>query len=263
MSATPQQRPLCLTIAGSDSSGGAGLQQDLAVFRASGCCGASVTTCVTAQSHQRFLSLNPLPASVVRDQLEVVLEDLPVAAIKTGALATREVVASVAELLRNRSRLPLVIDPVLVSTSGKRLLEQDAVEALKEQLIPQATLITPNLPEAQLLSGNRDCNDPKELAHQLWEMWHVPVLVKGGHLPDSTDLIDRLHDGEARAFPARRVPIGNVRGTGCALSAAIASHLAQGHPLRDAIKIAKTDLQHWLSNTTQQANQPLLNPTTT
>jgi hydroxymethylpyrimidine/phosphomethylpyrimidine kinase len=251
--------PVCLTIAGSDSSGGAGLQMDLAVFQALGCVGASVVTCVTAQSHRQLRRVEPMSAELVRDQLELVLEDLPVAAIKLGALATADVVNTIAAVLARRPEIPCVIDPVLLSTSGRALLDPGGIEALCGELIPLASLVTPNIPEAQMLTGNTVETDTGNLAELLWKQWGVPVLVKGGHA-ESSMVEDSLCDGEVTRHQSPRNPIGSARGTGCALASAIAAELAMGRTLHQAVERGRAHLQGWLSHTQQVAGTTVLAP---
>lgn len=222
------RRPVALTIAGSDSGGGAGVQMDLRVFQRLGCFGTSVLSAVTAQNLGGVRAVGILDPSLVRDQLAAVLEGFEVRAIKTGMLGSRALVACVAEALGAQGP-PLVVDPVMVATSGARLLEPDAVEAYREVLLPLAALATPNLDEAAVLLGIEavDRLGLLEAAEALFEGLGCPVLLKGGHLPG--DPVDVLrHRGGQVAWRHRRVEGVDTHGSGCMLSAAVAAHLALG-----------------------------------
>jgi hydroxymethylpyrimidine/phosphomethylpyrimidine kinase len=234
--------PIALTVAGSDSSGGAGIQADLKTFSAFGVYGATAITALTAQNTQGVAGVEPVSASFVVAQIEAVLADLDVGAIKTGMLANAGIVEAVARCLRAARRLPLVVDPVMVATSGDVLLTADAADAMKHQLIPLANLITPNLPEAARLLGAKVAADDAEAigqARALHALGCGAVLIKGGHGTGET-AVDILCDGEGIERLVRpRIDTPHTHGTGCTLSAAIAALLAQGVASREAVARAK------------------------
>jgi hydroxymethylpyrimidine/phosphomethylpyrimidine kinase len=234
--------PIALTIAGSDSSGGAGIQADLKTFSAFGVYGASAITALTAQNTRGVAAVEPVAAGFVVAQIDAVLGDLEVGAIKTGMLANAEIVAAVADRLSATAGLPLVVDPVMVATSGDVLLTDDAIEAVKRQLIPLATLITPNLPEAARLLGTKAAADDAQAADQaraLLALGCGAVLLKGGHGTGDT-AVDILCDAAGIERLVRpRIATPHTHGTGCTLSAAIAALLAQGVALREAVARAK------------------------
>lgn len=229
-----------LTIAGSDSSGGAGIQADLKTFGALGTYGMSCICAVTAQNTKGVTAVSNIPTDVIRAELEAVYDDIPPDAVKTGMLSTPEIVDTVADFLRGNNRAPLVVDPVMVATTGARLLEDEAIEVYKKKLIPLATVITPNIPEAEVLSGLSisSLGDMKKAAEKLMELGPGAVLVKGGHsVEDATDV---LFDGkDFHEFPGERVDTENTHGTGCTLSSAIAVMLAKEQSLSEAMFYAK------------------------
>jgi hydroxymethylpyrimidine/phosphomethylpyrimidine kinase len=229
-----------LTIAGSDSGGGAGIQADLKTFAAHGVHGTSAVTAVTAQNSVTVAASFALPAEMVVAQIEAVASDMPVAAAKTGMLANSEIVAAVAEAVA-RLRIPhLVVDPVMVAKGGDRLLDPEAVEAYVLRLFPLAAVITPNLLEAEALLGRpvRSLEDMRRAARELKEHGPRAVLVKGGHLEG--DPVDVFHDGRRlEELPAPRIHTKNTHGTGCTYSAAIAARLALGADLLEAVRGAK------------------------
>jgi len=231
--------PVALTIAGSDPSGGAGLQADLKTFHQFGVYGEAIPTLITVQNSRRVARVEVLAADLVREQIEAVIEDMPPAAAKTGALGSAEIVR-VAARAAAEWKFPLVVDPVLVSTHGHALLPADAVEALREELLARAALVTPNLPEAEALTGIeiRTGEDLRRAACRLREMGARAVLIKGGHREgDATDV---LFDGaEWHEFPAERLETRHTHGTGCTYSAAITAGLARGERLVDAVARAK------------------------
>jgi hydroxymethylpyrimidine/phosphomethylpyrimidine kinase len=234
--------PIALTIAGSDSSGGAGIQADLKTFSAFGVYGASAITALTAQNTRGVAGAEAVAASFVFAQIEAVLSDLDVGAIKTGMLANAGIVEAVARCLRVAPRRPLIVDPVMVATSGDVLLAADAVETMKRQLMPLARLITPNLPEAARLLGAKEAADDAEAIGQakaLYALGCGAVLLKGGHGAGET-AVDILCDGAGiERFVRPRIDTPHSHGTGCTLSAAIAALLAQGVALREAVVRAK------------------------
>ena len=236
-----------LTIAGSDSGGGAGIQADLKTFSALGCYGMTVITALTAQNTQGVRGIYEVAPAFVRAQLDAVVEDIGVDAVKIGMLHDPDIIHVVAGGLRAHGITRVVLDPVMVAQSGDRLIKDEAVEALKTHLIPLATVITPNLPEARALLG-RNIQGPEDMeaaARALLDLGPASVLVKGGHLggDESVDCLfvsDRLAaDQEVYWFAAPRIDTPNVHGTGCTLSSAIAAYLARDYALPDAVAAAK------------------------
>jgi hydroxymethylpyrimidine/phosphomethylpyrimidine kinase len=231
--------PVALTIAGSDPSGGAGLQADLKTFHQFGVYGEAVVTLLTVQNTVRVSRVEVMPPALVLEQIEAVLEDIPPNAAKTGALGSAEVVEAVARAAE-AFRFPLVVDPVMVSKHGLPLLPESAVRALRQYLLPRAALLTPNLPEAEALTGIaiRGLEDMRAAARRLREMGARAVLIKGGHLEgEPTDL---LFDGaEWREFPAPRIDTRHTHGAGCTYSAAITAGLARGLTMGAAVARAK------------------------
>ncbi|MDR3089962.1 MAG: bifunctional hydroxymethylpyrimidine kinase/phosphomethylpyrimidine kinase [Desulfobulbaceae bacterium] len=239
----PKQYTRVLTIAGSDSGGGAGIQADLKTFAAHGCYGMSAITAVTAQNTMGVRAIHAIPAAVVRDQIEAVLEDIGADAIKIGMLFSPELIRTVAATLRRYAVKNIVLDPVMAAQSGDRLLLDDALAALRDEMIPLARLITPNLPEAATLLG-RDSITGEEMAEAARELAGFGcenVLLKGGHLP-GVRRDDALYWGEKNRsiiLPGQAVATRNNHGTGCTLSAAIAARLALGQDMETAVRAAK------------------------
>jgi hydroxymethylpyrimidine/phosphomethylpyrimidine kinase len=236
--------PIALTIAGSDSSGGAGIQADLKTFTVIGVYGASVVTALTAQNTRGVSAIHPVPSEFVAQQIDAVATDLKVGAVKTGMLNDRATVLAVVEGVRRHGLHPLVVDPVMVATSGDMLLEPDAVEAVRAQLLPLADVITPNLAEAARLLGIAAAADVGEMetqARALLALGPKAVLIKGGH-GDGAEAVDVLVTRDAKpvhlALP--RIATPNTHGTGCTLSAAIAAYLARGESLATAACAAKS-----------------------
>jgi hydroxymethylpyrimidine/phosphomethylpyrimidine kinase len=235
--------PIVLTIAGSDSSGGAGIQADIKAISATGAYACSVITALTAQNTRGVSSIFPIAPLFVEQQLDAVFTDLNVAAVKIGMLADAEIIHSVTKKLRQYKPMSIVVDPVMVATSGDRLLEPDAMAALKDQLLPLASIITPNLPEGAALIGETAPTNQHEmdnLIDKLKALKIAPILLKGGHLensPNSCDLL--ITESDIQSFQAKRISTSNTHGTGCTLSSAIASYLAQGYPISQAIELAK------------------------
>jgi hydroxymethylpyrimidine/phosphomethylpyrimidine kinase len=231
--------PIALTVAGSDPSGGAGIQADLKTFAAFDVYGAAVLTCATAQNTTRVFATGELPVELVAAQLDAVLDDLAVGALKTGMLGRAAIVEVVAARLATRA-IPVVVDPVMVATSGDALLTPDGVAALRARLLPLARLVTPNLDEAAVLGGRpvRTLAEMRDAARAIAALGPRAVLVKGGHLAGAAcDVLldgDDLHD-----LAAERVDVGPLHGSGCTLSAAICAGLARGDALVDAVTIAK------------------------
>ena len=234
--------PRALTIAGSDSGGGAGIQADLKAFEARGVFGMSVLTALTAQNTIGVHGVHEVPPAFVRAQLDAVAEDLGVDAAKTGMLANAAVIQAVAEGVRHHRIEALVVDPVCASKHGDALLRPEALDALRQLLLPLALVVTPNLGEVRLLTGVdvggvADLPRAAEAMLALGPRW---VLVKGGHLPDNADAVDLLSDGDRMVrIAARREDTADTHGTGCTLSAAIAAELAKGAQLEDAVRAGK------------------------
>jgi hydroxymethylpyrimidine/phosphomethylpyrimidine kinase len=237
-----------LTIAGSDPSGGAGIQGDLKTFHAHGVYGMAVVTALTAQNTTGVTGIHPVPPGFVAEQLETAIYDIPAGATKTGMLYSAEIVEAVAAVL-DVSKLPnLVVDPVMIATSGDPLLADDAVDALQRLLFPRATLLTPNVPEAERLTGLKieGRGDLREAARILSDIGPWAVLIKGGHLPGDT-VVDLLHvAGEFVEFEDPRIDTPHTHGTGCALAAAATALLACGKDLRDAVAGARTFVRRGL-----------------
>lgn len=234
--------PVALTIAGSDSGGGAGIQADLRTFNAFGVFGCTAITAVTAQNPGEVRRVDALPPESVTVQMEAVLDRISVCWAKTGMLANAGIVEAVAKVARKR-QLPLVVDPVMVSTSGVRLLEEEAIEAVIRKLIPVASWITPNIPEAELLLGRslKSREDFMSAAKECFDRWGVSVLLKTGHAPGARSVTDFVcRNGELYSLTSPRVPEqGASHGTGCTLSAAIAAGLALDMPWKQALCEAK------------------------
>jgi hydroxymethylpyrimidine/phosphomethylpyrimidine kinase len=244
--------PVTLTIAGSDSSAGAGIQADLKTFTAHGVYGLTAVTCIVSELPGKVSRIFPCPADMVRDQLETLLQGFPVAAIKTGMLYSREIIAVVAEVLGQippAQRPPLVVDPVMTATSGDPLLQADAVAAYESLLFPIATLLTPNLDEASALLG-RKISQLTELEHAAAElaMRHgCAVIIKGGHLHDAPGCDVLFEKNVISAFKGPYIRNVTTHGTGCTYSAAITAGLAKGLPLSAAIGIAKDYITNTIS----------------
>jgi hydroxymethylpyrimidine/phosphomethylpyrimidine kinase len=235
---------VALTVAGSDSGGGAGIQADLRTFAAHGVHGTSALSAITAQNSVRVSAWVALEPAMVVAQIEAVATDMPIAAAKTGMLANARIVAAVADAVATLGIAPLVVDPVMVAKSGDRLLDAAAERAYVERLLPLATLLVPNLLEASSFLGRQVLDLPamRDAARELHAMGPQAVLIKGGAL--AGDPVDVLFDGERIVeLPAARVDTPNVHGTGCTLSAAICARLARGDALLDAVRGAK----EWLT----------------
>ena len=237
-----QVPPRALSIAGSDSGGGAGIQADLKTFAALGVHGMSVVTSVTAQDTRRVYMSSDLPLENIQRQREAVLEDIGVDAVKTGMLPSVEVVRLVAEKVRQFEVKSLVVDPVMVSTGGDRLVRDEALEVMKTDLFPLATLVTPNLQEAEFLLGRELTGKEalQEAARELFELGSRSVVVKGGHLQDPEHSTDYLYDGkELTSLVGPRLDSRNTHGSGCTLASAITAYLARGSEIQDAVRRAK------------------------
>ena len=238
-----------LTIAGSDSSGGAGIQADLKTFAALGIYGTSAITAVTAQNALRIDALACLPASLVLSQIRSVLSHIGAEAIKTGMLGSPEIIEAVASSLSRYPGIPLVVDPVMAATSGTALLQEGSPEILRQRLLPLARIVTPNLPEAEMLVGSqlRDESDCIHAAREIHAMGPKWVVLKGGHRQDiqsgpagASEVVDLVHDGsELHRVSGPFLPGGPKQGTGCTFSSAIAAFLAKGRPELEAIRSAR------------------------
>lgn len=250
--------PIALTIAGSDSGGGAGIQADLKTFSALGVFGTCAITAVTAQNPQGVSAIQGIDPEVVAGQIRQVLEFFPVCAVKIGMLMSVEIIEAVAETLETglppsptgQGRIPVVLDPVMVATSGAKLLDENAMDALRARMLPLASLITPNMDEAALFSGLEVSSDAhlEPAARRIHELFQVPVLVKGGHLEGSEEAIDVFYDGgEPEFFATPYLKQVNAHGSGCTLSSAIAAYLLRGFPLADAISEGKNYVQQALA----------------
>jgi hydroxymethylpyrimidine/phosphomethylpyrimidine kinase len=232
-----------LTIAGSDSGGGAGIQADLKTFAAHGCFGMSAITALTAQNTQVVTGIVPVPPEFIAQQMDAVLDDIGVDAVKIGMLHSPEVIKAVAQKLVEKKCPDIVLDPVMISKSGDKLLQDDAVSALKKYLIPLAAIITPNLPEASVLL-DRPVETLKDMHHAVKDLARLGcdnILLKGGHLADnnSCDMLYQREDDTIIELQAARINTPNSHGTGCTLSSAIAANLAKGVALETAVKNAK------------------------
>ncbi|MDX8348609.1 bifunctional hydroxymethylpyrimidine kinase/phosphomethylpyrimidine kinase [Cognatiyoonia sp. IB215446] len=228
-----------LTIAGSDSSGGAGVQADLKSFTAMGVYGASVVTAITAQNTQAVTAIHSIPDDIVTAQIDAVLDDIEIHAIKIGVLGTPSLIEAVAKAL-HRFEGPVVLDPVMVAKSGDALLADNAIEALRSQLFGRATLVTPNLPEAEKLVGK---GTTSQQASRLMDLGAGAVLMKGGHAEGATCIDELVARDGTQTFSAPRVETRNTHGTGCSLSSAIAACMAQGLALDQSVGRAHAWLQ--------------------
>ena len=229
-----------LTIAGSDSGGGAGIQADIKAISANGAFGMSVITAVTAQNTKEVRSVQQIDLQIIQDQIEAVFDDIQVDAVKIGMLGNVETVQVVAETLKKYKPKYIVVDPVMISKGGHYLLEESAVEAVKEKILPLSSIITPNIPEAEVLIG-RTLQTEEEMykaCEQIMEMGVDAVLIKGGHLMGPPN--DLFYNGvDFHWLKANRIHTKNTHGTGCTLSSAIAANLAKGSTLFEAVKLAK------------------------
>lgn len=233
-----------LSIAGSDSGGGAGIQADLKTFSAIGCYGMTVITALTAQNTTGVTGIHAVPPEFAAEQLDAIYTDIGTDAVKIGMLYSAELIQVVADRLQRYKAVNIVLDPVMVAQSGDRLVKDDAVDAIKTHLMPLATVVTPNVPEAEVLCG-RSLNGSNEIeaaAKTLAKHGSEAVLIKGGHNEgsDSTDLLYFGQDDRMVALPAQRIATRNNHGTGCTLSAAIAAFLAKGADVETAVRDAKT-----------------------
>ena len=239
---TKRKLPIALTVAGSDSGGGAGVQADLKTFASLGVHGTSAITCLTAQNPRGVSGIQACRAELIVKQIEAVASALPPAAVKTGMLFSASIIRAAAQALRHLKSVPVVVDPVMIATSGAPLLQPRAISDLQTHIFSIATLITPNVDEARALSGMR-IRDPEDLracAKRLYSKFGCAVLVKGGHLSKLNEALDLFFDGTTELLLSapyvRRI---STHGTGCTYSSAIAAYLAQGRNLRRAVELAK------------------------
>jgi hydroxymethylpyrimidine/phosphomethylpyrimidine kinase len=232
---------VALTIGGSDSGGGAGIQADLKTFSAFGVFGTSSLTCLTAQNPDEVRAIQAVDAAFVREQIEAVCDSFPINAAKTGMLYSAEIIRAVAHEDIHEGLPILVVDPVMVAASGARLLQADAIEALCESLLPLARVVTPNLHEAEILCGHSIANteELRAAARDIGERFDLACVCKGGHLPGD-EIVDVLYDeGEEHVYTSSRIPAPETHGAGCAFSAAVTAMLARGSLLSEAVKNAK------------------------
>lgn len=240
-----------LTIAGSDSGGGAGIQADLKTFQELGVFGMSAITAVTAQNTLGVQAVYPMTAEAVVTQIDSIGADLGTDALKTGMLFNADIIEAVSEKIKQYNWGKVVVDPVMIAKGGASLLQIEAVEALKKFLLPVAMIITPNIPEAEVLTGMniRSLDDKKEAAKRLLELGVRNVVIKGGHDENTDEATDVLYDGrEYNFFTSTRIPTKNTHGTGCTFSAALAAELAKGSKIKDAVGTAKDFIQAAIKN---------------
>jgi hydroxymethylpyrimidine/phosphomethylpyrimidine kinase len=257
-----QRLPIALTIAGSDSGGGAGIQADLKTFAAYGVHGCSAITCLTAQNPRGVRAIQATASRMVIDQVAAVFAELPPKAVKTGMLYSAEIIGAVAKFFSQAHRPPLVVDPVMVATSGAPLLRPAAMEKLKRELLPIASLVTPNLHEAQILLNRpiRSLSELKSAAEEIVSKCGCPALVKGGHLTALEQATDVFFDG--RNWLVLKAPFVrgvDTHGTGCTYSAAITAGLAQGHTLPQSVRLAKRFITRAIGSSQRIARHTALN----
>lgn len=241
--------PVALTIAGSDSGGGAGIQADLKTFAVFGVHGTSAITAITVQNTVGVTDVLELPVRLIQEQIAAVIEDIGVQAAKTGMLSSSEIIDAVAAAITQHRLRNLVVDPVMVAKGGAKLLRDDAVEALRRRLLPLAAVVTPNLPEAEVLLGRRitTLRERREAARDLVALGARAAVVKGGHA--ETDVTDVYWDGSQLVeLPAKRVETSNTHGSGCVFSAAIAAGLAKGREPLEAVRDAKAFISRAIEN---------------
>lgn len=237
-----------LTIAGSDSGGGAGIQADLKTFAAIGCYGMSVITALTAQNTRGVTAIHAVPPPFAVEQMTAVFTDIGADAVKIGMLYSAELIKAVTETLTEYSARHIVLDPVMVAQSGDKLLQDDAIQAIKDHLMPVADVVTPNLPEAEVLLGQKieSLEDMQRAARSLARFGGRSILIKGGHLAQSksTDLLYLTEEDRFVTLEAERIDSCNNHGTGCTLSSAIAAYMSRGSDIEDAVRQAKTFIQN-------------------
>lgn len=240
-----------LTIAGSDSGGGAGIQADLKTFQELEVFGMSALTAVTAQNTLGVHGVYPLSVEAVNQQIQAIGQDMGTDAVKTGMLFSSEIIEAVAQQIKHFAWKNVVVDPVMIAKGGAPLLQSSAVAALKKHLLPLATVITPNIPEAEVLTGLtlKSLEDWKKAAQYLWQLGVSQVVIKGGHSEGETDVVDLLYDGqEFTEFKSKRIHTQNTHGTGCTFAAAVAAELAKGKGVKEAVQVAKDFIQAAIEN---------------
>jgi hydroxymethylpyrimidine/phosphomethylpyrimidine kinase len=245
--------PVALTIAGSDCSSGAGIQADLKTFQHFQVHGLTAVTCIVSETANIVRAVHPVPVEIVTDQVELMFDAFPVAALKTGMLLSTPYIEAMTRIFSQRTPAALVVDPVMIASTGDTLLDPGAVTAYKEQLFPLARVITPNLPEAETLLGEKipDAASVEPAARKLATLYRTNILLKGGHL-DSPDCLDLLiENGKVHRFITARLDVSGSHGTGCTLSAAIAARLALGDDLPAAVAAAKDYLTETLRSSYQ------------
>lgn len=254
MIASKGSTPIALTVAGSDSGGGAGIQADIKAMSATGSYACSVIAALTAQNTQGVTGVMPIPADFIRAQFDAVFSDIPIKAVKVGMLADVPTIEVVADCLRQYQPDFVVLDPVMVATSGDLLLAEDAVSSLIELMLPLADVVTPNLPEAMALLGQHGETEPEteqgllSLAKGILELGCQSVLVKGGHQSNNESVDYWLNGTLTERFSAKRIETRNTHGTGCTLSSSIASYLAQGNDILEAITLAKSYISNAIAH---------------
>ena len=240
---TTSHMPVVMTIAGSDSGGGAGIQADMKTFAAHGVFGTSAITAITAQNTLDVVSIAEVPVEVISDQIDVVAQDIGIDVVKTGMLSSTEIIESVAAAIGRNQLQPIVVDPVMVAASGAHLLQEEAVDAMRDRIVPIATVLTPNIPEAEVLVDQdiATVEDMITAGKSLREMGATAVVVKGGHLNTrDNSLVDVLVDSDGVSeFRSMRVESSNLHGTGCTFASAIASRLAFGDSVPAAVQSAQ------------------------
>ena len=238
-----KHHPVILSIAGSDCSGGAGIQADIKAISALGGYAASAITAITVQNTLGVHTVQAMSPEIVRGQIEAVMEDLQPVALKIGMINDIQIVRVISDCIRKYTPKYIVYDPVMVSTSGRKLMTDEAIEEIKKELLPLVTLATPNLDETAVLIGNpiHNIQEMQEAAKLLTEHYYISILVKGGHL-EGDNMCDLLHTSEFiyHIYEEKKIESNNLHGTGCTLSSAIATNLAKGYPLRESIQHAKS-----------------------
>lgn len=238
-----------LTIAGSDSCGGAGIQADLKTFSALGTYGMSVITAITAQNTQGVFNIREMDAEIVRDQINCLFDDIEIHAVKIGMVSSIEIIDTIADCLQTRGATNIVVDPVMVSKSGYHLFKPESKAELIKRLFPLADIVTPNLFEAEVITGNsiKSLAEMEQAAINIYEFGAKNVVVKGGCL--TADAVDVMYDGSNFNYlKTLRVNTRNTHGTGCTFSSAIAAHIARGYPILEAVKLAKDYIQEAIEN---------------
>ncbi len=229
-----------LTIAGSDSGGGAGIQGDLKIFSALGLYGTTVITAITAQNTQKITSIYGIPSSIVKDQLDAVLEDFNISSGKIGMVYNQDIIEILIEHLKNNKSFPVVLDPMIISSTGTTLISESAITLMKNDLFPLVDLVTPNIPEMEIYIDQKilTLDDMKQSVEIFFDKIHTPVLLKGGHRQE--DPTDIYFDGrKLKLYSEKKIDVHETHGTGCALSSAIISYIALGETMEQAILLAK------------------------